>query len=603
MKKIITILTMSLVFISLGFSQTTLYEDDIEGLTAGQPFVAQANQTWWTTWTPGSTSEDAVVSTDYANSGVNSVQFIPDDDVILKFGDRASGKYEISFWIYVEAGQGGAYFNLQKWEEPGNEWAFNCTFEDDGTGNLQYSNLDHAFTYTNDAWVEIRNVVDLDNDIYEMYIDGTLSDTHQYSVTALGTSGVKRLGCIDFYGNTGNDFYIDDVAVIEIIASSPPVAGVDVDEIITTNANESSVINLENTGVEDLYFSAYPTYPQPVKNTSNTNSEIIKLGNYEKGVTEDFELTHILADIQFFTFASPNVRTMKEVVKFTPDQLNNIGAIGTELQSVICYIGETQLDGTPITDFNLVVYDRESVLSPGPGTILQEKAFTPSSEYGQTLVTLDSPIFLDGRDIWFGFEYTDPGMSATDTVFAFSYDNSGSGMVEGSNWLSLGVGWRSDVGGNLGIVGLASGTPINTWLTVSPSTGIIVAGDNADVTVGYDFTDMVTGAYNANVTVATNAPGETFFDIPVTLNFVSGVEDIDNSGIMTYPNPVKNMFNIVSNNIITNITATSITGQKIYNVTPNSESFEINLSNLAKGTYIFTIETANQTITRKVIVE
>jgi len=583
MRKFLSIIAISLMFVTFGFAQTTLYEDDFEALTAGEAFVAQANQTWWTTWTPGSTSEDAVVSTDFAHSGDNSVIFAPGDDVILKFGDRASGEYEIKFWIYVEAGQGGAYFNLQKWEEPGNEWAFNCTFNDDGTGNLEYSGEDHEFSYTTDAWVEIVNVVNLDDDVYEMYIDGTLADTHQYSVTALAGDGEKRLGCIDFYGAEGMDFYIDDVSVIENIASTPPAASIDVTEI-TSDGIANSTLNLENTGVEDLYFSIYPTYPQvESKNAGNSN---IQLGSFDKGTKDDFDLTFLNGDVGFFTFSSENERTMKQVIKFTPEQLNTLGAVGAELHSVLCYVGETQLDGTPITDFTLVVYDREDLLSPGPGAVLAEVPFTPASEYDQTVVALDAPIYIDGRDLWFGFKYTDPGISATDTVFAFSYDGNAAGMVQGSNWLSLGVGWRSDVGGNLGIVGLASGTPVTTWLSVDPSDGAIPASETEAVTVAFDLTGLATGTYTANLTVGTNDPANPFFDIPVTLNAVSGIEDVVDAGIMTYPNPANDMLNIVSNNVILNITATSITGKQVYNISPNAKKQEVNLNTLSTGVYI-----------------
>ncbi len=590
---------MAVLFVSsLSFAQTTLFEDDIESFTAGDTFVENADQNWWTTWTPGSVVEDAVISSDYAHSGSNSVLFAPNDDVILKFGDRASGKYEISFWIYVESGQGGAYFNLQKYEEPGIEWAFNCVFNDDGTGNLEYSGSDHAFSFSLDQWVEIKNEVDLDNDLYKMYIDKELADEHQYSA-----GGENRLGCIDFYGDAGMDFYIDDVKVVEVIASTPPAAGVDLTEIIT-NGTANSILNLENTGVEDLYFHIYPTYSQTVtKSEANTNPTTVQLGSFEKGEKEEIVLQLLTGDVSYFTISTETERVMREVIKFTPEQLDDFGAIGTELNAVVCFVGETQQDGTPITDFKLSVYDREDLLSPGPGAVIAEKTFTPSEEYSQTLVTFDEPVYIAGRYLWFGFQYTDPGYSDTDTIFAFSYDGNESGMVEGSNWISLGVGWRSDVGGNLGLIGMASGTPAVNWLSVSPSNGSVAANDNEDITVSFDLTELATGVHEANLTVATNDPENTFYDLPVTLDVLEGIENTKNIGIMTYPNPTKDMLTIVSNYVITNITATNINGQQVYNSTPNSEKQEVNIDNLPDGIYMFTIKTENQTVTKKIIVK
>jgi subtilisin family serine protease len=60
---------------------------------------------------------------------------------------------------------------------------------------------------------------------------------------------------------------------------------------------------------------------------------------------------------------------------------------------------------------------------------------------------------------------------------------------------------------------------INQWLSVSPTSGRIVAGDNDDITVNYDASGLEGGIYNAIVKVLSNAP-TTPTDVPATLHVV-----------------------------------------------------------------------------------
>ena len=69
MKKI---LLMAIGFLPMFvYGQLAIIEDDFESYTAGE--LLAANSPIWTTWTSGSTSEDAEVSNAQASSGSNSV--------------------------------------------------------------------------------------------------------------------------------------------------------------------------------------------------------------------------------------------------------------------------------------------------------------------------------------------------------------------------------------------------------------------------------------------------------------------------------------------------------------------------------------------------
>src|SRR5882672_10624577 len=100
MKKILLMAIAWLPFIA--FSQTII-SDDLESYTAGDLLAEQSDL--WTTWSGGITSEDAYVSTDYANSGVNSVNVVGNNgptDLVLPFPeDYTSGVYEFSTKIFI----------------------------------------------------------------------------------------------------------------------------------------------------------------------------------------------------------------------------------------------------------------------------------------------------------------------------------------------------------------------------------------------------------------------------------------------------------------------------------------------------------------------
>lgn len=200
MKRILSFFVIAVLLNFSGYAQTTLFSDDFESFTLGD-YVAQSDASgYWTTWTnsPGG-SEDAVISSDFNHtaSGANSMLVSGANDMILKLGNKTSGTYEINFYYYLETGFGG-YFNFQKYEAPGNEFAVEVYFHEDGTGRV-VQNGDHTFTYPKDTWFLITTIIDLDNDLATMSINGTQVHSWPFNQQTDGTAGIKQLGGIDFY--------------------------------------------------------------------------------------------------------------------------------------------------------------------------------------------------------------------------------------------------------------------------------------------------------------------------------------------------------------------------------------------------------------------
>ncbi|OWY19539.1 hypothetical protein B6N25_13980 [Sphingobacteriales bacterium TSM_CSS] len=94
--------------------------------------------------------------------------------------------------------------------------------------------------------------------------------------------------------------------------------------------------------------------------------------------------------------------------------------------------------------------------------------------------------------------------------------NVGSGKV-----IYLGNNFASTGDTNLGnllsnAIGYAIGE-LPGWLSVSPNSGIVQAGNSTNLTLTFDATDMLAGVYTFNLLVNTNQPGLPVVIIPVTL--------------------------------------------------------------------------------------
>ncbi|MEA3477691.1 MAG: hypothetical protein U9R60_05895, partial [Bacteroidota bacterium] len=214
MKRFFLLLISMVIVGYASLAQTqVVYEDDLEAYNVGD-YMAVENPTWWETWSnlPGS-AEDALITDAQANSGSNSFEVVGSTDLILKLGDKTTGLWEVNWMMYVPAGLAG-YYNFQHYQAPGVEWAFEVYFNADGTALLTADGVDVNFTYTQDSWITVEHIIDLDSDWAETYIEGTLIHEWQWSTVAAGGAGANQLGGVDFFagaqGSDVPDYFVDD---------------------------------------------------------------------------------------------------------------------------------------------------------------------------------------------------------------------------------------------------------------------------------------------------------------------------------------------------------------------------------------------------------
>ena len=214
------------IHVSGGSNPNAIFSDDFEAYTAGQQLACQ-NPTEWTTWSNAPCgTEDPFISDLYAYSGVNSAVIAQNNDLVKDFGDPyTSGKYSISFYGYIPTGSTGYFNTLQTFTGATQVWGLEVYFNAAGAGSINAGGTGTAtFTWTPDTWFQVEHIIDLDMDMSEIWIDGNMIYSYQWSLGATGT-GVNSLEANDFFGATANDhFYIDDytLATVPVTPPDPP---------------------------------------------------------------------------------------------------------------------------------------------------------------------------------------------------------------------------------------------------------------------------------------------------------------------------------------------------------------------------------------------
>lgn len=216
------LLTACLAFSLLLTAQPTcsdplvLIQDDFESYALG---VLGPQADHWTTWSGDEGGmEDGIVTSDNAASGNQSLSIegtSPDggpQDVILDLGNQPDGMFLLTWNMYV-AGESGAYFNLQRSQTPGEQWAVEVYFENDATGYVSVGTEEIPFAYTQDEWFEVRMILDVSNDFMYLFFDTEFIYAWPVSwQVGSQTGGYAQIGAVDFFPlDQTHFFYVDDV--------------------------------------------------------------------------------------------------------------------------------------------------------------------------------------------------------------------------------------------------------------------------------------------------------------------------------------------------------------------------------------------------------
>ncbi len=600
--------------VSVTAGYTYLFQDDMESYTVGAK-LAESDQTgFWTTWSnlPGST-EDGTISDDQSLSPTKSCLIDGVNDQILKLGNKTSGSYIVNFEYYIPSTFGG-YINLQHFEAPGNEWACEVYFGASAGNENGYMVVagppDVPFTFPHDQWFPISFVVDLDADSAWCYINDNEVAQWQFSLQADGTAGTLQLGGVDLFAGapTGETakYYFDNVEYIvldpgvqsPIISVDPTSMTVFLEEGQTTNESFS----ITNSGQEDLIYEIMPTYPQSSK----------ALSTVPAGAKTPKALAPAPQLAPNYATSSSQPTSRDELLHYDGDNNDAIGNnntdyewrvsamfpasilqqyIGMQISEVQVYIND------PAIDTKIQIYGMGSFNTPGPGELLAEQSFTGAAA-SWTTVTLNTPIGIDGSNLWIGY-----WVSSTAASFSPGVD-AGPADVNG-DWIAFGPGWShlagSGIDANWNIRATLTGTPIVQWLSTDPTSGTVVQDETFDVNVTLDATGLVSDSYTGKLLIRNNDPTNEQVDVTVLLAVTVGVtENGEKEYIAVYPNPATTSLHVQSNGVVNNITLINTVGQVVYSSTLNNA---IDISNLESGVYFIKVDTDNGTTTQKVLIK
>lgn len=215
-KKLLFLVVQIVMLQNIVYGQVTVFFEDFDSYVVGEQLACQ-NPAEWTTWhnTPCDPVEDAIISDNFSYSGLNSVVFKEDNDVLRLLGGISYGKYKISFMMYIPNGSAG-YFNIMSkciLGSSGSIWSLEVYFWG-GEMGLLVADGGYPFTYSYDQWISVETIIDLNSDIAEFYFADTL--IHTWSWSLWGTKP-KEIDATNFYGYyTPIGMHVDDYKVEDL---------------------------------------------------------------------------------------------------------------------------------------------------------------------------------------------------------------------------------------------------------------------------------------------------------------------------------------------------------------------------------------------------
>jgi len=168
----------------------------------------------WKGWdnNPGAT---AYVRDDQALSLPHSVEIAGNSDLVHEYFGYTSGVWTYTAWQYVpENFQGVSYFILLNTYNDFGPYNWSTQVHFESATNLVISDFENAsLPLIRGQWVELRNVIDLDNDTQSFYYNGQLLTTKSWTGGVSG-NGVLNIGAVDLFANGASPVYYDNISLV-----------------------------------------------------------------------------------------------------------------------------------------------------------------------------------------------------------------------------------------------------------------------------------------------------------------------------------------------------------------------------------------------------
>ncbi len=603
MKKVYLSIILSMLALIGIQAQTTNFSDNFDSYTVGGKLADQAGEPW-TTWSNAAGgSEDPDISDAQANTDNNSAHVQSGNDAVLLLGDSISGRYKFSFNIFVPSGKLGYYNLLTDFAGSNSEWGTQVFFDAGGNGSIDAGSQSAAtFTYEYNSWILVENFVDLDNDWAEVFIDGDFLVGWQWTLGTFGDPVQNQLSAANFYAWDGSksilgtpEYFLDDVLYESMPLGEAPsnlVAQVDLttvslswdapiddtpDTYYVFRNDELIAIQPEIT-MEDIldlpgtYIYRVQAYYSNYGLSQTTNEvEVVVAGGTDREL--------VLVEIGTGTWC-----TYCPGAAMGADDLVEEG----HPVAVIEYHGgddyETSESMSRINYYNLGGYptawfdggdevgggNHTESMYPAYAPIVDDRAIQPSwfeldLNVEVAAKATDFDVTITATNI---YEYSATNMSIFLALTESNIPESWQGMSE------VDYAFR-DMYPNAG------GTPTVFELDIAETV-------EYSISVPYELINCELVAFVQDLDTK-----EVMQTRKVNLGHVVGVNEEGELFTQVYPNPASGSVNIESASRMKHISIFNLNGQKIYEVSLDQSSVNLNIDFLNQGIYIMEINTDN----------
>ncbi len=604
---------------NIDVTQPTAFEifDDLEAYNADEKLVEQAlaqGIDFWTCWSGNSGAggaEDGTVTTEQAASGSNSVLCDGTNDFVMLFGDKTSGKYAVTFDMFVPTGYVG-YYNILQAFGPGGAgavWGLEIYFNPGGIAELTAENTTplQTFNYAYDTWFHIENIIDLNADLATLKVEGVEIATWQWSVGASG-SGINQLGAMDIYAATTNGtpkcFY-DNFILENFEPLSPPIN-------LTASVNDNDVTLQWEGPTDDLIgYNVYrdtEVIAEEITETTYMDLDLLPgLYSYDvKAVYDDG--------------ISAGAGPAEAYIEGGTDREMVLLEIGTGTWCVYCPGSAMGADDLVENGHNVAVIeyhdgdDYETVQSAYRATNYYGINSFPTAQFDGVITQVggnaNQSIYLTYLPLY---------EERADNISLFELDIN----VEMDGETDIDIDVLVDniypyPGDNivLHVVCTESHIPEN-WFVMNEINFVCreMLPDQYGTAMDFSSQTTYTGSFDLDISayekdnceivvfLQNNDTKEVLQAAKFDLEDIVGVsEHALRQSISIYPNPAKEMLHISCDNGISSVRIMNQVGQLILIRQTDATGFTINVSNLETGLYFVEIATEEGTITEKILI-
>ncbi|MCF6171519.1 MAG: T9SS type A sorting domain-containing protein [Bacteroidales bacterium] len=612
MKKVYLSIVFSLLAVIGLQAQTTNFSDDFESYTVGGKLADQAGDPW-TTWSnaPGGT-EDPVISDLQAYAGSNSARVQSGNDCVLLLGDSVTGRYKVSFYMFIPSGKLGYYNLLADFAGSNSEWGTQTFFDAGGSGSIDAGVQGAAtFTFAYDHWFLIENYVDLDNDWAEIFIGGDYMVGWQWTLGTFGNGVSNKLSAANFYAWDGSkspqgtpEFFLDEMLYESMpLGDAPTNLTADVDYMTVSLAwdapaegtpdsyyvfRDGELLSIQSEVTYQDTLEQPGTYTYKVQAFYAANGLSQPAGPVDAEIAGGTDRNLVLVEIgtgAWCQFCPGSAMGADDLV----EEGHPVAVIeyhnGDEFETTqsMDRIGYYNLSGYPTAWF-----DGGNAVAGGSQTESMYPTYAPIVDNRET----DPSWFELELDVEVAARATDFDVSVTATKI---YDYQGTNM---SIFLVL---TESNIPRNwFGMTEMdyvcremypgSDGTPTTFELDVP------VAIDYS-VSVPYELSNCELVAFVQDVDTK-----EVMQSTKVNLGQVVGMEEMGEQYTRIYPNPASDIVVVETASAMKHIRIYNISGQQVYELSLDQNKVDLNIDFLNPGMYLVELETENGSSMQKLTV-